>query len=77
MIYFRYNDGVRDLYPNLPEYLCYKGSIETSPMKVRYLASYIFEFFGEETVYYKDRTGDNYQYTGEEKVVLALKSVLI
>lgn len=77
MIYMRYSEELRTLHPRLSEYMCHSGSIETAPIKLRYFASYIFEFIGEETVYYKDRTGDNYQYTGEEKVVLALRSVLI
>jgi hypothetical protein len=77
MIYLRYIEYARDRFPNLPEYVCYKGVLDMIPLKARYYASYIFEFIGEETVYYKDRTGDNYQYTGEEKVVLALKAVLI
>jgi hypothetical protein len=77
MIYMKFTVSVRDRYPNLPEYACYRCRIVDAPLKTTHLADYVFEFFDEGTVYYKDRTGNNYQYTGEEKVVLALKAVLI
>lgn len=77
MIYLTFNESVRDLYPKVSEYMCHAKGIETVPMKVRFYASHIFEFIDGETKYYKDRTGADYQYFDEEKVVLALKAVLI
>lgn len=41
----------------------------------RYMAGEIIKFTHGKTVYLKDVTGMNYQYTGEEQVLITLKSM--
>ncbi len=44
---------------------------------LKYFALDIFEFKDGKTIYYKNRDGENYQYSGEDAVALILQTVLL
>ena len=76
MIYFIYSDMYAN-YAKWPKYVAYdQPNVAEMPLIWIQAADYIFEFKDGKTVYIKDRTYKDYQYTDEERLVLILRSVL-
>ena len=76
MIYFICSDAYAN-YAKWPKYVAYdRPNISQIPLVWIASADYIFEFKDGKTVYHKDRTFKDYQYTDEERLVLTLRSVL-
>jgi hypothetical protein len=77
MIYMIMNENVAE-HSKIPRYLAYHSdAVSKIPRALVQAADFVFIFVEGKTSYYKDRFGDNHQYTDEEKVVLKLRSVLI
>lgn len=77
MIYLKYSKSFQK--QGHPEYRSCK-TLDDVPKRDMHAADYIFMFENGNTVYYKiryDSIPNGYQYSDEEKVVLALRSVLI
>jgi len=65
-------------HSKVPRYLAYHSdAVSKIPRALVQAADFVFIFVDGKTSYYKDRFGEDYQYTDEEKVVLKLRSVLI
>ena len=77
MIYFIINETYAE-ESDMHRFYAYSHPIATIPLQFFHIADFVL-YFDENgnTVYYKNRFFDEYQYSDEEKVVLKLKSVLV
>jgi len=77
VIYYRFNVTTQIKF-NVPEYAALREEFEDSSNNwYRMFADSIFRFLDKETIYTKDRLGTNYQYSGEEMVVISLSAMLL
>jgi hypothetical protein len=76
MIYLEMHSGWAESQ-NHPANIATKTDIQHIPLNLKLMAEKIFMFDKHGTYYYKDRYADNYQHTDEERLVVALSSVLV
>ena len=74
MIYLTFSDWAQETYKVPPLSALNVANIDLIKIRLRYYAESIFEFANGATIYYKDRTGDNHQYTEDEIIMFKLKN---